>query len=360
MEITINDIRMINEFKGITFSNFKKSDVKKELIKNLKEEKIEQACYWSAEMICAGQYSDLWDIIILFYAKYIHIGNPKISIYLDMRIETFKEIVRKGYILSELELRNNNKIRRLFSEVISILCLTKKRYCYDLTKIKDDDYDMKNMSEKMKATNLSYCNEIFQEDDPKELFIATNEMAYNLAEENQNLINGCYWMEWIIGYEKRASRNKEKIQCQRRPNNKIETIHEKDVIWLVWEIIEKEGKKRSKIIQKIVKSLKSIFCLKYRKGVIEKRKYLLYFVVTLLCENPKIKGEIITTNEKEIIKRVTEKIDEIYKQIKKGEITPATDYLFKDLKAKNLQSSINKIEQINSFEENFIPRISEK
>ena len=82
--------------------------------------------------------------------------------------------------------------------------------------------------------------------------------------------------------------------------------------------------------------------------------------MTLLCENPKISGEIILEKNREIITNVSNKIDQIYKQIKKGEISPGTDYLFKDSKARNLNSTISKIDQLNSFEESFIPRISEK
>jgi len=356
-EIEINDIRQQRDFKGITFSEFKKTDVKKELVKSLYNAKVEPACYWSAELICSGHYSELWDTIIGFYTKHIHIGNPKLITYLEMRINNFKEIISNGYVDQELRLRNNEKMRRLFSEIMCVFCESKKKHCYNEVKVKKEDFDLTQMTERFKAPNVEFISGLFQKEDPKEIYIALNELAYNITVEGKNSISACYWLEWIIEFETICKKNKDKIKCERRTFASVESKLQMDIIWLVWDVFLNESINRPALVQKIVNSALSIFCLKYTSGCHKKRRLLLYFIIEVFTEPFSLEEEMVKDKQK--IKHIVSNINKIYKQIKKNEHSPGTDYLYHNLKASNLEKTIAKLETMNSLGAEYIPRIED-
>ena len=347
----INDIR--TEFKNITFSNFQKSKAKQELLNCIYHNKIENANYWSAEFICAGHFLDLWDIIILYATKYIHSGNPKLPIYLNMRYENFTSIINSGYSTNIIALRNNIKIRKLFSEIICVLCYSNKKHNYQQIKLnKTEEFDLTNISNKFKAPNICYVENIFKDDDPKELFIPINELIYSIT--IGNIIEACYWYEWIIEYENICKKKKKKCICQARTYAPHGTHN--DIIWIVWDILyyyTEPNNSLSKnnnfipIINKVIKSLYTLFSIKYKPSFKTKRKYIIYYAFSVLIDN--IDFNINITNESDKIQAIVEKINNLYRDIKKNEKSPNTDYLFKNIKKSNMEKTIEKIEIMNNF-----------
>jgi len=371
--IEINDKRGIQEFRGLSFSNFQKSKVRTEFLTCLVNNKIEPACYWAAELICAGHFLDVWDSIILFCSKYIHLGNPKLPIYIAMRFTNFKDIMSNGYVGNELSMRNNVKVRQLFSEVICILCQSRKKHSLETVKIqKEDEFDMTHMASKLKAPSIEYAKDVFRSDDPKELYIAMNEFAYHISSQSKNSVTACYWLEWILEFETLCKHNKEASVAETRTFAPVLDKFQKDTIWIIWELIMQEAKNKGissnnntiksisnkninknnsnnkhPLTEKIVKALLELFSIKYTSGVKKKRRFIIYFAITLLTENVDYNIDIISN--KHHVDSIMQKIGLVYKDVKKNEITLGDDYLFHGLERTNLDKTIERLDKMNEI-----------
>ena len=79
----INDNRSFNAFKKKSFSGFKKNDILNAVLKAIESKKVENACHWTTECILSGYAHILWEKLIIFSCKIIHINNPKLPSYLN-------------------------------------------------------------------------------------------------------------------------------------------------------------------------------------------------------------------------------------------------------------------------------------
>jgi hypothetical protein len=271
-----------------------------------------------------------------------------------LRINNFKEIVSNGYVNQELRLRNNEKMRKLFCEVMCVLCEARKKHSYSDVKVKKEDFDLTQMTERFKAPSITYAEDVFMKEDPKELFISANELAYNLTSEGKNSVSACYWMEWIIEFESICKQKKEKCKCERRVFAKVDSKCQMDIVWIIWDIFLNEAKKRSTLVQRIINSTLNIFCLRYTSGCCKKRRHLIYFVIEIFTE-PYTLEEIVRDKNKIIT--ISQNINKIYKQIKTNEHSPGTDYLYQNMKSSNLEKTIAKLETMNNLGADYIPRI---
>jgi len=326
----IDDIRAISDFRGATFSGYKKTEVRNQMLRNMIQGRIEQACYWCAELVCAGQYLDAWENIFHFMAKHIHLGNPKMPIYVITRFQVFKNIIGEGLYTNELQLRNHPEIRKLFAEVICNLTLSPRKPSFEALKIqRQEEFDMTQMSDRLKAPSTEYACGAFRAKDPKELFIAVNEFAYQLAAKN--MIMCCYWIEWMIEFDAVCKGKKQIVKCESRDYVDDRKCRG-DIVWMLWDAIMESGQSRSDpFVNRVLTALLDIFLVKYTTACAKKRRYVLYMAVELLTEPVVTNTEIVA--DKAVLANVVENIDKVYRQIKKNEQRGGTDYLFSGLDA---------------------------
>ena len=338
----ISDIR--DSFKNMTFSGYQKSKVKKELITSIYNNRLENSCYWSVELICAGHYSELWDIIIFYMSKYIHVSNPKLPIYLKMRFDAFINIMENGFRGNILELRNNKKIRHLFCECICVICHSRKTHSYENVKINsDEEFNLTNIESRLQAPNIEYGSRLFRDEDPKQLLIPINELAYHIIKKNT--IDCCYWIEWIIEYELTCRKKKIKLSGNRRDFAPSDC--QRDIIWIVWELLLEYSSAYSPISNKTVRALLDLFKIKYTSNTKRKRKHVIYFAISLLTQHIDYEIPIITTRDE--IEIVMKKINTIYLQVKQNEKSPKTDYLFNGVEKSNFNKTIERLDILNNI-----------
>lgn len=290
------------DFSKKSFSNCSRASIKQTLMKHLIKSEIEACCYWAAEMVCSGYYTDLWETILFCFSKYIHVGNPRLPIYLELRFNVFKRLA----VDDELEMRNNPTVRRLFSEIMAVMCLSEKRHGYELISVSPDDLAMTVLCGKLKAPDTTYLT-VFRPGDPKEVFIPLNEMAYAL-EMKQSLV-ACYWVEWIMMFEEQSIKKKKPCLAVAR---EVARRFKTDVIWLVWELLAAKATNKA-----VVQACANLFAINYRPTLKRKeRRYLLYYAIRVCCEAMELR-EIVAN--KELVASITDKCDISYEQLKKYE-----------------------------------------
>ena len=296
--------------------------------------------------------------------KYVHLANPRLPTYIHLRYETFKSVMANGYAGNELRMRNNPKIRSLFAEMVSVLCYSNKLHQYENIKVsKTEEYDITTMSEKLKAPHVNYLDGVFIKGDPPELFIALNEFAFHLSNEVGSSSHfACYWLEWIMEFNAICKNKKVACRCERRANVPVDDKLQMDPIWIVWQIVNKEAStvnpkeiektnhtQDKKLTAKIVECLFKLYCIRFTTAVKKKRRYLLYFAVSLLTQPYATRQDIILPDYKDKISNVVQKIDSVYREIKKNEVSPKMDYLFQGTGKSDLDRTIAKLDILNSI-----------
>jgi hypothetical protein len=348
--VEIRDNRPQTEFKINTLSNFKRTDVRKALLDAMSTDKMEPACYWTAELLCSGHLDDIWELFFHFMSKHIHVGNPRLPIYMLRRFQNFRHWFREqDEMYSELEARNDPMVRTIIIEIVSILVTSLKKNQMEHQKInRQEEFDMTKMMDRFKAPTLEYAEQVMKPGDPKEMSIAVNELLYHILSKNYK--HAIYWVDWIIEFDVICRSRKELYECESRHYEWVtDEKCQGDLVWLIWDSIFVASNQKNSFLQQSIQALHTLFCVRYTNSCCRKRRYMMYHAIAMLTEP--MDATIPCNRDPEWTKLVQMKMETIiFGEIKKNEITNA--FVAKTEKQRNREKSLQKLNLLSSVLEN--------
>jgi len=286
-EYIIIDARPLEEFKEKTFSGFKKRDVINTLFKSIEVGKVEDACYWITECIISGYTIEIYDKLIQLSSKIIHVNSPNSPEFIWRRYKTFHNSINhigKKEKDKYIHLRNTESVRNNLIDLVVTMTLSPKTKRYDkYPKIDESkDFQFTTIKEKLNATMQILPSHIIKFTDPEELRIIMNEIFFNLKNQLGGYEKCIYWVQWLLKWEKRNKKNKQKYEIEERNISGIHKKYCKDIIWLVWSIILEETILREDQIKKQIQSLYNLFRYEYTGGKRNSRVPILYHSIGYL------------------------------------------------------------------------------
>jgi hypothetical protein len=315
----INDIRTLKDFKVKTFSGYKKADVINILFKSIDTKNIDASCNWLIECILSGYSEQIWKRLCIYTSKHININNTEINKYIYNKNKIFYHILNEyKQNKTELEIRNDRTILNLFISTIIIVIDSSKNFKYKIPKIKPADFNIDYVRERLTCPVNLLPDDKLGKSEPYELKLILNEIVYNLRDNFDKYDKCYYWIYWIIQWEKINLKNKLEWNILER-NTDVDKKYRCDVIWLLWEIILDESKKKYTIIKKNINLLYNLYIFDFKRGDrLNKLPYLLNSILYLV--KPITKTTLIK-NIEPIIKCQCN-IYLILKDKKKNEVKP--------------------------------------
>lgn len=287
--IRINDSRMIRDFKDQVFGGYKLSAASAAFDKALLEDKVEPALHWGLQLLLSGTVQPLWNKLITFACKVVNIYNPTLPEFLYNKTQAWLHITENTRYTKEniLTLRNHPTVRLLLAEMITVIAISKKRKLITLPRIKKEEFIIDNFKSKLVAKDNSLVDGIFQDGDPAEIRIAANEMAFQLY--HGNLAKTLYWLNWILEWEKINTKKYGKYECASRITSDVDGKFYKDVVWLVWAVINRLRGLKFTItggtINSQIEYLWKMYCFRFTSSARARKLQLIIWALLFMIEN---------------------------------------------------------------------------
>ena len=276
-QFEIHDKRISKDFDKKTFNGYKKTDIFKELLKNILSGNIEKSILWATELHCSGYTNIIYDKLFNIFTKEINKANLSI---IDLFINDFLLLKKRTELYNQsIDLRNDQFVRNHITNLVCILTFSPKFKLEKLPVINPEDFNMKNNINRILSKDLNDVQIFIKKNDPKNLIIPISEILLNLKHIGilKSLENLLFWLNWIIIYEKNYHNGY--IKCDIRKIDNIESKYLNDFTWIIWEILLKISH------NEYINKLYTLYKFNFNKSK-KKKKIDLIIIAFILIVNP--------------------------------------------------------------------------
>ena len=279
----IEDKRLQDQFKITTFSGYKKTEVFNTLFKSIENDRVENACHWLTELIISGYITDLWDKLVIFSCKIIHINNPLLPHYLYRNNTKIYYHINRYLKKDYIHLRNNLSIRNTLFDVVTTLTTSSKTKRFDKNKRFNDqeNFEYKNIKNRLIASHNYLPENFIQFNEPEELGVILNEFVFNLKNSKSGYERCVFWIQWLLKWDKLHAKKLGKCELQPRAVD-VDAKHRVNIVWLVWAGIFHEYKSRHTEIKRQVNALYYLYCHNFTGQKRNTRLPILHNTIALL------------------------------------------------------------------------------
>lgn len=287
-EYQIVDYRKIEAFKKHTIGNYQKSDVLSAYQKSINNGNIDEACHWMVELLVSGHVEEIWLKLLSVASKNVNIANPSLPQYLYYRYSQYINLISKPEFHNDFIIRTRNvqEIRNHLAEITAIIATSAKNVINKTPKINKEEFRIDNFKMQLDAIEYKLVNNITMPEDPPEVKVVANEIAYRIKETFSSFDRCNYWVHWLLEWEKITSKKCGKFQCGYRGKNYIKPQFAHDFIWLIWDVIFQELNQRKNHhndkSKSQIKALYELYCYQFSASNKKKKIFLLIHAILLL------------------------------------------------------------------------------
>jgi hypothetical protein len=185
------------KYNSKSISNYKKTDLIRELEKELINGDYKKALYYSSEMFASGYFKDLFITFFIFISEYIHILNPNLYSLIFSKYETYRDLekkIKKNKKVNLLDIRNHPKLQNDLLFITKNLCLSPKRHIsYFIPESYNNQTSGGSIDTKlMNITTGEYemMKDVINNRDNKDIIIAIKEFQHHFNSIVKAKING--------------------------------------------------------------------------------------------------------------------------------------------------------------------------